>query len=279
MVRPVELENQNLPGLRRKTAAIVENKYFIRFITLLIVVNAITLGFETDRELMALYGDEFHFFDKIVVAVFVLELGLKIFSYRLKFFKVGWNVFDFLIVAITLAPHSETLAILRSFRILRLLRLFSLMPQMRRVIGALFCAIPGMASVVGVLMGIMYIFAVLGTQFFGGIDDEMMYFYFGDVTNSMYTLFQLMTLDDWTDVANETMVFYPNAWLYFIPFIIVTSFAVLNLFIGVIVDALNLVKEQDLEKQDQDLMSEIRALGLKIDRLQDEIVALKGKKK
>ncbi|MFP4312851.1 MAG: ion transporter [Alphaproteobacteria bacterium] len=271
MVRPLEYQHQTLPGLRGKAASIVENKNFIRFITALILINAVTIGMETYDGLMQRYGDLFHLFDYMVVAIFTVEIALKLYAYRLPFFKVGWNVFDFVIVAISLMPHSGGLAILRSLRILRLLRLITLVPQMRNVIGALFHAIPGMASVIGILFVIVYVFAVLGSQFFGQSDNEILSYYFADVSNSMYTMFQLMTLDDWTDVANETMQFYPWSWLYFIPFIVITSFAVLNLFIGVIVDALNIVKGEDLKEEDEDLRAEIRALGNKIDDLRAEI--------
>lgn len=278
MVRPLEYKNQALPGLRGKIAHFVENAYFVNFITALIVVNAFTIGLETHNGLMERYGSVFHVFDQLVVAIFVIELGLKLYAYRLPFFKVGWNIFDFLIVAISLMPHSGGLSILRSLRILRVLRLITLVPQMRGVIGALFHAIPGMASVIGILFVIVYVFSVLGTQFFGSPASPTLHFYFGDVNASMYTMFQLMTLDDWTDIANETMKIYPWAWAYFIPFIIITSFAVLNLFIGVIVDALNIVKEQDLKKEDAKLFDEIRALSVKIDSLQSDIQTLKAKK-
>ena len=278
MVRPLELEHETLPGLRGRFAAFVENPFFIRFITTLIIINAFTLGLETNASVMEKYGTLFHIFDQLVVAIFTIEIVLKLYAYRLPFFKVGWNVFDFLIVAISVMPHSGGLAILRSLRILRLLRLITLVPQMRSVIGALFHAIPGMASVIGILFVIVYVFSVLGSQFFGNNDSELLQFYFGDVTNSMYTMFQLMTLDDWTDVANETMSYYPWSWLYFIPFIIITSFAVLNLFIGVIVDALNIVKEKDLKAEEADLMGEIRHLSAKIDSLQSDIRQLKSGK-
>lgn len=276
MVRPAQLEHQSLPGLRGRAAAIVENSYFVRFITVLIVVNALTLGLETNHGLMAGYGTWFHLFDQFVVAVFLFEITLKLYAYRLPFFKVGWNVFDFIIVAITLLPHSGGLAILRSLRILRLLRLITLVPQMRNVIGALFHAIPGMASIIGILLVIVYVFSVLGTHFFGQGTSQQLDFYFGDVGHAMYTMFQMMTLDDWTDISNETMRHYPWAWTFFIPFIIITSFAVLNLFIGIIVDALNIVKGEDLKAEEEDVLAEIRILSAKIDTLQSEIRTLKG---
>ena len=271
MVRPAELQHYHLSGLRGKVADFVEHKYFIAIISVLIVINAFTLGMETSTGLIGDYGAAFHLFDKLVVAIFAIEIVLKLYCYRLAFFKVGWNVFDFVIIVISLMPHAGPFAILRALRILRLLRLLTLVPQMRNVIGALFHAIPGMASVIGILFIIVYVFSVLGTQFFSASANEIVQFHFGDVGSSMYTMFQLMTLDDWTDVANATMEEYPWAWAYFLPFIILTSFAVLNLFIGIIVDALNIVKEQDIKMEEEDLRAEIRALGDKIDSLQHDL--------
>lgn len=271
MVRPLELQNQSLPGLRGKIADFVEHKYFITVISALIIINAFTLGLETNSDLMRDYGAAFHFFDNLVIAIFTVEIALKLYVYRLPFFKVGWNIFDFVIVVISLMPHAGPFAILRALRILRLLRLITLVPQMRNVIGALFHAIPGMASIIGVLFILMYVFAVLGSQFFGQSPDEEMQFYFGNVSHSMYTMFQLITLEDWTDVANTTIEIYPWAWIYFVVFIILTSFAVLNLFIGIIVDALNIVKGEDLKSEEEDMRAEIRALGSKIDALQADL--------
>lgn len=276
MVRPVELRNKTIEGLRGRAASLVEHRYVTRFISWLIVINAITLGFETSNGFGDKYHVYLHLFDQTVVGIFVVELLLKLYAYGFRFFKVGWNIFDFIIVAISLSPNSGGLAILRSLRILRLLRLITLVPQMRKVIGGLFHAIPGMASITGVLLVIVYVFAVLGSQFFAQNDNELMQAYFGDVGNSMFTMFQLITLDDWSDIAKETIKLYPYAWMFFIPFIIITSFAVLNLFIGIIVDALNIVKEEDIKDEEQNVIGEIAKLNAKIDALTDEIRTLKA---
>jgi voltage-gated sodium channel len=276
MVRPVTLENKEFSGFRRIAANIVENKFFIRAIIILIIVNAITIGLETNKDLMKAYGTYFHLFDHFVIGVFVVEVALKLYAYRLSFFKVGWNIFDFIIVAISLIPSAAGLSILRALRIFRLFRLFSLVPQMRNVIGALLHAIPGMASIIGILLVLIYISAVLATQFFGQNDDPIMYSYFGDVSHSMYTMFQLMTLEDWPDIANPTMELYPWAWTFFIPFIIITTFAVLNLFIGIIVDALNIVKEQDISKKEKNIQEEIRELKSMVSALKKDIKSIRN---
>jgi voltage-gated sodium channel len=275
MVRPLVLYGQEFEGWRKKAADFVEHRYFVRFIVALIILNAITIGLETDQALMARYGDYFHLFDYLVIKIFLIEVSLKLYAYRKDFFRVGWNVFDLLIVIVTMLPHGGQLSILRSLRIFRLFRLFSLVPQMRNVIGALFHAIPGMASIIGILVVIMYIAAVISVQIFGQHPDPELQAHFGDLSNAMYTMFQLLTLEDWPDIANPTLEHYPWAWAFFIPYIIITTFAVLNLFIGIIVDALNIVKEHDMHERKRsveeeldeiksllyDLKSEIRSVG------------------
>ncbi len=274
MVRPSNLENEILAGKRQACARIVEDSRFVKFITGLIIINAVNLGLETNTQIMSAYGGFLHSFDILVISIFVLELALKIYAYRWDFFKVGWNIFDFIIVAVSLVPHSAGFAILRSLRIFRLFRLITVVPQMRSVIGALFHAIPGMASIICILLVFLYVFAVLAVQIFGQHHDPVLQQYFGSISNSMYTMFQLMTLEDWPDIANPTMKYFPWAWTFFIPFIIITTFAVLNLFIGIMVDALHIVKEQDTKKVETDLLDEIRILNRKLDVVQKDIAEI-----
>ena len=275
MVRPLHMRDIELQGLQGKCAALVEHPKFIQFITLLILINAIALGLETDAELAATYKTFFHIFDFGVLPIFVIELLLKLYAYRLLFFRVGWNVFDFIIVAISLIPNSGGLAVLRALRVLRVFRLITLIPQMRRVIGALFHAIPGMASIIGILLVIIYVSAVLATQIFGAHPDPHLTKYFGTVGQSMYSMFQLMTLEDWPDIADPTIAIFPWAWAFFIPYILITSFAVLNLFIGIIVDALHIVKEDDLvneeKKQTQELKDDISAIRHQLHDIQQKL--------
>lgn len=275
MVRPLNIKDSDLAGSRKAVAAFVENRNFTRFITTLIVINAVTLGLETYDELMKGYGILFHGFNLFVLKIFVLELLLKLYAYRGSFFRVGWNVFDFVIVGVSVLPLGEGLAILRSLRTLRILRLISVVPQMRSVIGALFHAIPGMASIIGVLFVLLYVAAVMATQIFGQHPDPLLQEYFGTVNDSMYTMFQLMTLEDWPDIANPTMVHFPWAWTFFIPFIIITTFAVLNLFIGIIVDALHIVKEGDLKKEEYVIRDDLGDIKDMIHGMQSDLDSLR----
>ena len=253
----------------------IESKNFVNVITALILINAITLGMETDPGIMARYGDTLHMIDRIILMFFVVELALKLTVYRLNFFKGGWNWFDFIIVGISLIPASGSLAIFRTLRVLRVLRLLSVVPSMRRVISALLRAIPGMASIMSVLMIIYYVAAVFATQVFGKADSPELQEMFGTIGDSMFTLFQLMTLENWHDgIAVPTMAVFPFAWIFFVVFIVVTSFAVLNLFIGVIVDAMNIIHaEEDSSGDKKDpLQQEISELRAEIAGLRKDLM-------
>lgn len=246
---PVPLES--LSPLRRKAAVFIESQFIVRLIIGLILLNAVTLGLETDKQIYAQYGSILYWVDKSLLSIFTVEILLKLFAYRWHFFKSGWNIFDFVIVAIAWVPASGSLSVLRAFRILRILRLLSVVPQMRRVISALGHSIPGMSSVIGVLILIFYVCAVLATKLFGQHPDPNMQEWFGSISASAYTLFQVMTLESWSmGIVRPTMALFPWSGVFFIPFIIVTSFAVLNLFIGIIVDAMQMVQGEDREKAD-----------------------------
>ena len=282
MVRPVQLQNEEFTGLRGRVAAFIENKHFIRFITVLILLNAITLGLETDHEIAKKHGALLYGFDGIVLSIFVVEIALKLFVYRFGFFRQGWNIFDFVIVGISLMPASGPFAILRALRIFRVLRLMSVVPSLRRVIGGLLQAIPGMASVVAILTLVFYVSSVLCTTLFGANPDPQMQELFGSVPASMYSLFQIMTLEGWSEnIVRPTMDIYPWSWLFFIPFIIVTAFAVLNLFIGIIVDAMQqadrMTSTEDIDKAMQLSHEERMDLKAEIINLRNDIAELKEK--
>lgn len=253
-----------------KLQRFVESNQFQNFIIFLILFNAITLGLETSQ-----FGksnaDILHTLDTTILLIFTVELMLKLIVYRSSFFRSGWNWFDFIIVAISWAPTSGALSVLRAFRILRVLRLLSVVPQMRRVIGALGHSLPGMASVVGVLSVIFYVSAVLTTKIFGSHIDANMQEWFGSIGSSAYTLFQVMTLESWSmGIVRPTMALFPQSWVFFVPFIIITSFAVLNLFIGIIVDAMQVMHEEEGKpKQIIATKEDILMLEEKIDKLNE----------
>jgi voltage-gated sodium channel len=253
----------------------IESRFINIFITLVILINAITLGLETSKELVSKIGNILIYVDKIALSIFVIELLIKLFVYRLSFFKSGWNVFDFIIVTIALIPTSGPLSILRAFRIFRALRLLSMVPSMKKVIQAMFYAIPGIASVGTIIVLIFYISAVLVTNFFGNKFED----WFGSIGESMYSLFQIMTLESWSmGIVRPVMEEYPYAWAFFVPFILVTTFAVLNLFIGIIVDAMQHQTNEDENKSNQNSKLNLEKKILSIENEIKEIKEILKKK-
>lgn len=250
-----------------------------RAIMILIVINAIILGLETYPTVMASHGAILSWLDHAILIVFVIEILARMTVQRTAFFRDAWNIFDFLVVAIALIPATGPLQVLRALRILRVLRLITAVPSLKRVVGGLISALPGMGSVVALLLLIFYVFAVMATKLFG----EDFPNYFGNLTASIFTLFQIMTLEAWADgIVRPVMDKYPYAWLFFIPYIVVTSFAVLNLFIGIVVSAMQSEHEAEqaetrkIEKAEQaTLLGELRALRTEVSSLRGELNARK----
>ena len=234
----------SLPQPRKGLRHFVESKGFNRAVTAIIIINAITLGLETSKAAMAFAGPLLYFIDRAALIIFTVEIALRIWVYRANYFKDFWGIFDFLVVAIAWIPASGPLSVLRALRILRVLRLVSIVPQMRKVVGALLHSLPGMGSIVAVLLLVFYVGAVMATKLFGSDFPD----WFGSIGASMYTLFQIMTLESWSmGIVRPVMQEYPLAWMFFVPFIIVTSFAVLNLFIALVVNSMQSLHDQTTE--------------------------------
>ena len=268
-------------GLRERVRRSVESTHAQTFITVLIVLNAITLGLETSETAMAAAGPALLLADSVILCVFVAEIALKLFAHGLRFFRDPWNLFDTAIVGVALLPASQGFSVLRAFRILRVLRLVSVVPSLRRVVGALLHAIPGMGSVIMLLGVLFYVFAVMATKLFGSAFPE----WFGTIGASFYTLFQVMTLESWSmGIVRPVMEAYPVAWAFFVPFILLTSFAVLNLFIGIIVDAMQSQAHDDEaalhvgEPTLVDVMEEVKALRAEIAEMHGAKSALESER-
>jgi voltage-gated sodium channel len=256
---------------------VVEDPRTERFVMALILVNAVTLGLETSQSVMAHWGTVLHVLDQAILAVFVVELAARIIVQRTAFFRDGWNIFDFLVVGISLAPATDAFTVLRALRVLRLLRLVTVVPSLRRVVGGLIGALPGMGSILLLIGLIYYVSAVMATNLFGEDFPNL----FGTLGASLFTLFTIMTLEGWVDgVVRPIMEKYPYAWLFFIPFIIGTTFTILNLFIGIIVNAMQQehTKAEAAERAAERAMmhEETEPLAAEIKRLQAEIAALRA---
>ena len=256
----------------------------------LIVVNAITLGMETSEEIMAEAGSVILAIDRFCLVVFTVEVALKIYAFGTRFPRSAWNLFDFVIVAISWMPVGQGASVLRALRILRVLRVISVAPRLRRVVEGFVTALPGMGSVF-VLMGIIfYIGAVMATKLFGtcavgpetalsgvctaeqaALFDE----WFGSLPRSLYSLFQVMTLESWSmGIVRPVMEEWPYAWAFFVPFIMVTTFAVVNLLVGLIVNSMQEAhSEEEHAATDvfrDEVLERLRAIEARVQSLGDK---------
>ena len=230
-------------ALRDPVRRLVEHPRFQNAILALIVLNSVALGLETSGRISAVAGGALGIFERMAVAIFVVEILLRLWAHGLQFFRDPWSIFDFVIVAVTLVPASDSLVALRALRIFRAFRLVSAIPRMQRVVGTLLHAIPGVASIAVLLMLVFYVFSVVSTKMFAATFPE----WFGTIGASMYTLFQIMTLESWSmGIVRPVMEVHPWAWAVFVPFIVLSSFTVLNLVIAVIIDSI-----QSLNRDEQ----------------------------
>ena len=244
--------------------SLIESRRFDLAITVLIVVNAVTLGLETSERAMNAIGPLLVVLDRVILTVFVVELLARFAVYRTDFFRDPWRIFDLVVVGIALMPATGGLSVLRALRILRVLRIIGMVPSLRRVVGGLIAALPGMGSIMLLLSLVYYVFSVMATKLFGAAFPD----WFGTIALSAYSLFQIMTLESWSmGIVRPVMEVFPWAWLFFIPFIVSTTFTVLNLFIGIIVSAMQeehdaeaTAERQALQNEQELILAEIRAL-------------------
>lgn len=261
--RELPLRPEPLAGVR----GFLESAAFQNFIIGVILLNAATLALETAEQTVGPYMDVLRIIDHVCLGIFVVELAVKLVVYRLDFFKSGWHWFDLIIVGISLVPAAESLSALRALRILRVLRIVSIIPSLRKVVEAGIRALPGMGSVLLVMAMLFIIGAVVATKLYGPTFPQ----YFGTLGESLFSLFTVMTLEGWPDLAREVMEVHPNAWAFFIPFLVITALMVLNLLLGVIVNAMEeTAQEEELKLEEVErelnaaLLAEIRQLRAEI---------------
>ncbi len=259
--------------MRDRIATLISSRRFEWAIIALVVVNAFILGLETYDPVMSIFGAFLKGLDTIILAVFVVELLMRFYVHRWNFFKDAWRVFDLIVVGIALVPASGGFAVLRAFRVLRILRLLSVIPSLKKVVTGLVTALPGMGSIVVLMLLVFYVFSVMATGLFG----ETFPVWFGSLGASSYSLFQIMTLESWSmGIVRPVMETFPWAWAFFIPFIMSTTFTVLNLFIGIIVSAMQAEHEQDAADDRTQLHRDQEAILVEIRAMRAEMTELKA---
>ena len=251
--------------MRQQVTNLVESDVFQRAIIGVIIFNALTLGLETSDVIMNEYGDVLNLIDRAVVVIFIGELALRLYAHRLRFFLDPWSVFDFLIVGLALIPATGSLSALRAMRVLRVMRLVSSVRGMKKVVNGLLAAMPGMASIVMLLGLVIYVGAVMATGLYGGTSEH-----FATLGDSLFTLFQVMTGEAWPDIARDVMPAHPSAWIFFVVFILVSTFVVLNLFTAVIVSAMEPERREE-EAAEATVLIELRTLREEIAALRNEM--------
>jgi len=254
-------------GWRQSIENFIGNPTIQHTLVVLIVVNALILGLETSHTVMEVAGHELHLIDQVILWIFIAELVLLMAARGLGFFKDPWCVFDFVVIGIALVLATGSLSVLRALRVLRVLRLVNKIESMRKVVVGLLHSLPSLSSVFGLILVIFYVFAVIATNMFGERFPDL----FGDLGTTMFTLFQVMTLESWSEgVARPVMEIFPHAWVFFVIFIFIATFVIINLFIAVIVDSLNSSK-QPPKPPENPVVLELRALRAELAELRQQV--------
>lgn len=267
--------------LRTKAERAVEHPHFERGIIALIAVSAVVAGLETSPGILEAYGDQLHIANLLIIGLFIVEAALKIFAVAPRFgryFGNGWNLFDFTIVIASLIPAAGELALVaRLVRVLRVLRLLTTVPQLRLIVATLVRSIPSMGHVI-LLLGVMfYIYGVAGYHLFHATDPER----WGTLGDALLTLFQVLTLEGWAEIQQKAMEAYPGAWLFFMSFVVIGTFVVMNLFIAVVINNLEDSKVAQLEElrrppTHDEILRELEATRQALVRLENKLQHLEA---
>ena len=249
---------------------------FEYFIIGLILFNAILLGLETLTFVMEGYAGWIALGQQVTLGVFILEAALKMFAVSPRadrYFRDGWNIFDFSIIVFSLIPATGGFAVIaRLARLMRLLRLVSAVPELRLIVATLVRSIPSMLHIVALMSLMVYIYAIIGYQLFHEHDPE----HWRNLGISLLSLFRVVTLEDWTDIMYKAMELHPLAWIYFVSFVVLGTFVVINLFIAVVINNLDEAKQDRLRELEQAptadaLLAELRATQQSLRRLEDQL--------
>ncbi len=232
----------------------------------LILLNAAILGMQTSHAIMEMCGQMLHTIDEVILGIFIVELASLMAARGKRFFSDPWCVFDFLVIAIALVPATGSLSVLRALRVLRVLRLVNKVESMRKVVAGLLHSLPSLGSVFGLVIVVFYVFSVIATDMFGATFPQL----FGDLGTTAFTLFQVMTLESWSEgVARPVMELFPYAWVFFVLFILIATFVIINLFIAVIVDSISTIKP--VTHTEDPVTAEIRKLREEVSELRREL--------
>lgn len=280
----------------KKVREFVEKTWFQNFILAVILFNSIIMGMQTSKTLEANIGNILTILDYICLGIFIVELLLKFMAYGIKFFTSGWNIFDLIIVIISLISGLAFLSVLRTFRVFRVfrslkalkslkgmrsLRMVSGFKHLRIIVEAIGKSIPGIFWSGILMLLIYYMFSLMGTTLFGEAFPD----WFGDMGKSMYTLFQVMTLESWSmGISRPVMEVYGWAWIYFVPFVLIASFLIMNVVVGIVVNSISEVSALDVKEEIQEsaaegkderaqLKEEIRLLREQLDKIEAIVTA------
>lgn len=221
---------------------VTSSKIFKNTIVLIILINSIVLGLITSEAIYAKFGELLEFILSACVVIFTVEITLRIIAKGWRFFLNGWNIFDFLLITMALMPETGAAITFRVFRVLRALRMVSSMKKLRHIVSAILVSAPHVFWAAVLEMIIFYIFGIMGQNLF----HEAFPQWFGTLGETVYTLFQVTTLESWSmGIARPVMKVYPWAWMYFVPFVMISSYIVLNVVVGVVVNATSDISEDD----------------------------------
>lgn len=220
----------------KKLKRLIESRGFQIAILAVICLNALVFGVQTSPVARAYCGSWLSRIDGACLAVFTVELVLKIVIYNRRFCSDPWNVFDFIVVAVSFVPDCGIFSSIRLFRVLRIFKLISGVRHMRIILGAIVKSVKGIFWTGSLLVLIYYVYGILGTYLFGSVFGD----WFGSLGKSVYSLFQIMTLESWSmGIARPVIAVYPYAWIYFVSYILLSSFVVMNVVVGIVLTSIS----------------------------------------
>ena len=264
--------------------SVVEAHWFEPVMIGLILFNGLLIGLETSKEFVERYDGWLHLGNDIILGIFIIEAALKLAAVAPRFslyFRNGWNLFDFTVIVASLIPATEEFALVaRLVRVLRVLRLISTVPQLRLIVATLVRSIPSMGHVILLMSIIFYIYAVTGFHLFSEHDEE----HWGTLGAAFLTLFQMVTLEGWVEVMETALEDVPWAWIYFVTFIMVGTFIVLNLFIAIVINNLDASKAAELAElrapvTHDEVLAELRATRDALTRLEEKLAHLPNERR